>query len=132
MSQVTTVALVDDDRMLQQGLGCWLGGVARLRLVATVSTVAELLVPGGDRPDVTLLDLRLRDGSEPVDNIGRLRAYGMRVLIISNVPDRQQIVEAVAAGADGYVTKDNDLTALRDRRRHRSYRIPTAWSRLSG
>ncbi|MFF8264377.1 response regulator [Streptomyces virginiae] len=119
MARVITVAVVDDDRMLRDGLRAWLGGVPDLRLVATAATVGELLAdPGryGDpqraQADVVLLDLVLRDGSVPADNIRRLLRTGSRVLMISTVPDRSRIIEAIRAGADGYLTKDHDLPTL--------------------
>jgi two-component system nitrate/nitrite response regulator NarL len=109
-----SVAVVDDDRMLIDGLRSWLAGVEHLKLVACASTVTELLGTADDGPvaEVVLLDLVLHDGREPAENIRRLRASGSRVLVISTVPDRARIVAAVAAGADGYLTKDNDLPAL--------------------
>ncbi|MCX3061367.1 response regulator [Streptomyces beihaiensis] len=107
-----TVAVVDDDRMLLDGLGSWFGGVSSLRLTASVATVDELLAVMPEPVDVVLLDLVLKDGSRPVDNIGRLRAAGCRVLVISSVPDRSRILSAVSAGAGGYLTKDNDLKTL--------------------
>lgn len=107
-----TVAVVDDDRMLLDGLRSWLAGVARLRLLAAVETVDALLAGPGRAADVVLLDLVLRDASAPEDNVRRLRAAGSRVLVISTVADRARIVAAVAAGADGYLTKDHDLDAL--------------------
>lgn len=124
MAPVITVAVVDDDRMLLDGMRAWLGGVPELRLVATVATVGELLAtpavelpygPGESGyvpPDVVLLDLVLRDGSAPADNIRRLLRSGSRVLMISTVPDRSRIIESLRAGADGYLTKDNDLPTL--------------------
>ncbi|MGY3202483.1 response regulator [Streptomyces sp. TE5632] len=124
MAGVITVAVVDDDRMLLDGMRAWLGGVPELRLVATEATVGALIgAPDAERPtaptesgyvppDVVLLDLMLRDGSAPTDNIRRLLRAGSRVLVISTVPDRSRIVESVRAGADGYLTKDNDLPTL--------------------
>ncbi|MFD3972722.1 response regulator [Streptomyces cyaneofuscatus] len=117
MARVITLALVDDDRMLTDGMRVWLGGVPGLRLVATATTPAELLRPPDPElpyapPDVVLLDLRLGDGSDPVDNIRLLLSSGSRVLVISTVPDRVRIIESVRAGADGYLTKDNDLPTL--------------------
>lgn len=117
MAGVISVAVVDDDRMLLDGMRSWLGGVPGLRVVATAATVGELLAtaPGPDPAppsDIVLLDLLLRDGSTPTDNIRRLVATGTRVLMISTVPDRTRIIESVRAGADGYLTKDNDLPTL--------------------
>ncbi|MDF3290566.1 response regulator [Streptomyces silvisoli] len=112
MARVITVGVVDDDRMLLDGMRSWLRDVPGLRLVASTATVAEFLATTCEAVDVVLLDLVLRDGSVPAQNIRRLRAAGSRVLVISTVPDRSRIVSAVAAGADGYLTKDNDLPTL--------------------
>ncbi|WP_269857427.1 response regulator [Streptomyces sp. RPT161] len=112
MARVITVGVVDDDRMLLDGMRSWLRDVPGLRLVASTATVAEFLATTCGAVDVVLLDLVLRDGSVPAQNIRRLRAAGSRVLVISTVPDRSRIVSAVAAGADGYLTKDNDLPTL--------------------
>ncbi|MFF8602392.1 response regulator [Streptomyces sp. NPDC015232] len=116
MAGVIRVAVVDDDRMLLDGMRSWLGGVPGIEVVATVSTVDGLLArqaaSGSAPPDIVLLDLLLRDGSTPTDNIRRLLATGTRVLVISTVPDRTRIIESVRAGADGYLTKDNDLPTL--------------------
>ncbi|MET8506655.1 response regulator transcription factor [Streptomyces sp. NPDC004787] len=116
MAGVIRVAVVDDDRMLLDGMRSWLGGAPGIEVVATVSTVDGLLArqaaSGAALPDIVLLDLLLRDGSTPTDNIRRLLATGTRVLVISTVPDRTRIIESVRAGADGYLTKDNDLPTL--------------------
>ncbi|THA24031.1 response regulator transcription factor [Streptomyces sp. RKND-216] len=115
MAALISVAVVDDDRMLLDGMRSWLAGVPGLRLVATAATVAELLGAQGPvrpAPDVVLLDLMLRDDSDPSDNIRRLVGAGSRVLVISTVPDGRRIVESVRAGADGYLTKDHDLPTL--------------------
>ncbi|MBY8885399.1 response regulator transcription factor [Streptomyces sp. PTM05] len=112
MAAVITVAVVDDDRMLRDGMRTWLSGREGLRLTGSTATVPELLGGHAEPPDVVLLDLLLRDGSAPEANIRALADAGCRVLVISTVPDRARIVAAISAGADGYVTKDNDLPAL--------------------
>jgi two-component system nitrate/nitrite response regulator NarL len=113
VAAVITVAVVDDDRMLRDGLRSWLRDVPGLRLVASAGTVEELLADAaGAAATVVLLDLVLGDGSAPAGNIRRLRAAGCRVLVISTVPDQERILAAMAAGADGYLTKDNALPTL--------------------
>ncbi|MEV7281513.1 response regulator transcription factor [Streptomyces sp. NPDC093111] len=112
MARVITVGVVDDDRMLLDGMRSWLGRVPELRVVGVAATVGELLAALPGPPDLVLLDLLLRDGSAPADNIRRVLRSGSRVLVISTVPDRPRVIEAVRAGADGYLTKDNDLPTL--------------------
>ncbi len=112
MAAVITVGVVDDDRMLLDGMRSWLRDVPGLRMVAATATVPEFLAGTPEAVDVVLLDLVLRDGSVPERNIRLLREAGSRVLVISTAPDRSRIVAAIAAGADGYLTKDNDLPTL--------------------
>ncbi|MFI1783901.1 response regulator [Streptomyces rubiginosohelvolus] len=112
MAGVITVAVVDDDRMLRDGIRSWFAGVEEMDLVACAATVDELLAGPGEPPDVVLLDLMLRDDRPPADNIRRLRAAGSRVLMISVVADRDRIVAAVTDGADGFLTKDQELSVL--------------------
>jgi DNA-binding NarL/FixJ family response regulator len=112
---VTRVAVVDDDRMLLDGLATWLDPVPDLRLVAAFGRADELLAALGDparRPDVVLLDLVLRDGSDPVDTVERVVAAGPRILVISAWLHAGQVAATFAAGASGYVTKDHDLAEL--------------------
>lgn len=115
MTGMIRVAVVDDDRMLLDGMRSWLAQAPRLHLARTAATVDELLtepVEDAQPVEVVLLDLRLRDASTPAANIRRLRAAGSRVLVISTETDHRAVVAAVAAGADGYLTKDNALTTL--------------------
>ncbi|MFJ3913814.1 response regulator [Streptomyces vinaceus] len=112
MAGLIDIAVVDDDRMLLEGMRSWLAGQDRLRLVATAATVGELLGGPGRAAGVVLLDLMLRDGSQPEANVRRVRESGSRVLVISTAADRSRVVAAVAAGADGYLTKDHALETL--------------------
>jgi two-component system, NarL family, nitrate/nitrite response regulator NarL len=105
------IAVVDNDRMLLEGIGRWLEGVQDVRLVATATTVEELL----GRPvhiDVVLLDLLLGDHSVPLDNLARLIGVGHRVLVVSVSSNEPRIAATFAAGARGYLTKDHDLVEL--------------------
>lgn len=79
---------------------------------ATIPTVMEL------RPDLVLLDLKLKDG-DGIKLIGLLLAQvpGLRVLVFSQFNDVSFVDGSLKAGACGYVTKQETarelLTAIR-------------------
>jgi len=129
------VAVIDDDTMLVDGLRTWLAGRDDLRLIATAPTVDALLRPGvavglgpppggpppaadgavsGSPRDVALLDLVLRDDSDPAGNVRRLIEAGWLVLVVSVWSQPRQVADTYAAGARGYLTKDHGLPALAD------------------
>ena len=105
------VAAVDDDRLLLDGLTSCLADRQDVVLVAVTGTVDELLALD-EGPDVVMLDLQLKDGSDPVDNVARLVAAGGRVMVVSSHTDREYVIATTSAGADGYVTKNHDVSAL--------------------
>ncbi|ASO20053.1 DNA-binding NarL/FixJ family response regulator [Actinoalloteichus hoggarensis] len=109
-----TVSFVDDDQMLLDGLAAWLSSVPDLRLLGTMRTVEELLAAPGARPRVVVLDLLLADRSDPVENVRRLVAADIQVLVASVVPHVEHGVDVVRAGALGYLTKDHALDVLAD------------------
>src|SRR5207248_2574012 len=87
-----------------------------LSVVGQASSVAAALarVPAL-RPDVAVLDVRLPDGSG-VELCRELRAKlpGLRCLMLTSFTDEQAMVDAVRAGADGFVLKDIDGLRLVD------------------
>ncbi|WP_285728275.1 response regulator [Psychromicrobium xiongbiense] len=107
------IAAIDDDQMLLQGLRAWLEPLADLQLVSTEATV-QAFVGSGEKVEVVLLDLNLRDGSTPAENVRAVAATGAAVLVVSTIPDQDQVLATVEAGAAGYITKDNDLPTLVD------------------
>lgn len=116
---VIQIAAIDDDRFMLNGLASWLAPVSDLDLTTTAPTVADFVVrrrsnePGTDVA-VVLLDLNLRDGTRPANNVRELLAEGVQVLIMSTIPDPAHVLATAEAGASGYVTKDNDLDVLVD------------------
>ncbi|WP_291378700.1 response regulator transcription factor [Demequina sp.] len=105
------VGAIDDDAMLLEGLGAWMGRDSTLSLVATARDVNEFLALAPE-VDVVILDLNLRDGTSVSTNVKRLIAAGHKVLVVSTVPDKEYVIEALEAGAAGYITKDRDLDTL--------------------
>ncbi len=109
------IAVIDDDRMLLDGMRSWFGSVGDLDLCAVAHTVDELLdvlAAHQSQVDVVVLDLLLTDGSDPLVNVARLVESDFRVLVVSVTPRIEHSVDVVRAGAAGYLTKDHDLGAL--------------------
>lgn len=111
------VAAIDDDKMLLQGLQAWLAPLDDIEFVAAEVTV-EAFVDARHTVDVVLLDLNLRDGSRPEENVKKVLATGAAVLVVSTNPDQEQVLATLGAGASGYITKDNDLPVLMEAVRH--------------
>lgn len=108
---VLRVAVIDDDRMLIDGIGSWLRSVDDLELCATAYSVDEFLAQTS-KPDVVVLDVFLGDRSDPAVNVSRLVDAGHRVLVVSVTPQSVHGIDVVRAGASGFMTKDNDLHTL--------------------
>lgn len=62
--------------------------------------------------DLVLLDIGLPDGSG-LDLIPLAKANGARVLVVTALGDRETVVSAIQAGADGYLLKDSDPDDIR-------------------
>ena len=100
------VMVVDDHPM-------WRDAVARdlaeagYDVVATAADGAQALrVTGAARPDVVVLDLQLPDMSGVEVTRGLRAAHpGVRVLVLSASGEQQDVLDAVKAGAGGYLLK---------------------------
>jgi DNA-binding NarL/FixJ family response regulator len=98
--------VVDDHPM-------WRDGVARDLTAAgydVVATTGEgrqaIRIAGAARPDVVVLDLQLPDISGVEVITGLLTAVpGVRVLMLSASGEQQSVLDAVKAGASGYLLK---------------------------
>ena len=98
--------IVDDHPM-------WRDAVARdlseagFEVAATANDGAQALrVIGAARPDVVILDLGLPDASGVQVTRGLLQAWpAARVLILSASGEQQDVLDAVKAGAAGYLLK---------------------------
>lgn len=109
------VVLVDDHAIVREGLRRVLERDAHFSVVGEAASphqVAQLLV---ETPcDVVLLDVSMPGGSG-LALIPELRATvpGVQILVLSMHDRPEYIVEAMRAGASGYVLKDMDPKHLR-------------------
>lgn len=103
-----TVFLVDDHEVVRRGVGDMLDEEADLTVVGQAGSVAEALarIPAL-RPDVAVLDMRLPDGNG-VELCRELRSRmpDLNCLILTSYTDEQAMLDAILAGAGGYVIKD--------------------------
>jgi RNA polymerase sigma factor (sigma-70 family) len=110
------VVIADDHQVVRQGIRGVLEGVDGLEVVGEAGDGDEALALVRElSPDVVVLDVNMpeRTGLEVA---GELRDEGSdtRVLILSMHDDPEYVLQAVRAGADGYVLKDVAPAELRD------------------
>ncbi len=101
------VVVVDDHVVVRSGLEQLLATTTDIQLVGTASNGLEALdVVETLDPDVVLMDLSMPelDGVEATRRISE-RFPRTRVLILTSFSDQTRILDALAAGADGYLLK---------------------------
>ena len=107
------VAAVDDHPVVLRGIAAALAELAPdIAVVAVAESVDELLAGPGAQADVVLLDLQMPHGAPAEDNIRRLAAAGMRVLIYTSEERAAPLRRAVAAGASGLLLKIDPVEAI--------------------
>lgn len=102
-----TVLVVEDHPIYLEGLLAALAGIEGIRVLGGCSTVAQAQHHVVDlRPDVALVDLALPDGSglDLVRSCRRL-TDGPAVLVLTMTRQPDIVLEAVRAGARGYLVK---------------------------
>jgi two-component system response regulator DevR len=102
------VFLVDDHEVVRRGLAELLDDDPDLCVVGEASSYAHALarIPALT-PDVAVLDVRLPDGNG-IELCRELlsKLPGLRCLILTSFEDDQAMLDAILAGASGYVVKD--------------------------
>ncbi|AXB44538.1 response regulator [Amycolatopsis albispora] len=114
------VFLVDDHEVVRRGVAHLLEADPELEVVGEAGTAAQAMarIPAL-RPDVAVLDVRLPDGNgvELCRDL-RSRLPGLHCLMLTSFTDEQAMLDAILAGAGGYVIKDIDgvrlVSAVRD------------------
>ncbi|MFG2331759.1 response regulator [Streptomyces sp. NPDC048604] len=103
----TRVFLVDDHEVVRRGLRDLIDNEPDMDVVGEAATVEQALVRGPAlRPDVAVLDVRLPDG----DGISVCRELRSRMpelacLMLTSFDDEDALLDAIMAGAAGYVLK---------------------------
>jgi DNA-binding NarL/FixJ family response regulator len=103
-----TVAVVDDQRLVREGLLTMLRLMPEVELVGAAGDGLQALeLVAEKRPSIVLMDLRMPrcDGVEATRRIG-IEYPSTRVVVLTTYADDESIFGALQAGARGYLTKD--------------------------
>jgi DNA-binding NarL/FixJ family response regulator len=108
------VVIADDHQVVRSGLEQLLATFDDVDLVGSVADGEEAVAICAEQaPDVALLDLEMPevDGIEAARRIGE-QSTDTKVVVFTSFSDRQRILQALQAGAIGYLLKDADPNEL--------------------
>ncbi|MFC9633562.1 response regulator [Streptomyces mirabilis] len=130
------VFLLDDHEVVRRGLTDLLDAEPDISVIGDAGSVEHALVRGPAlRPDVAVLDVRLPDG-DGISVCRELRSQlpELACLMLTSFDDEEALLDAIMAGASGYVLKQikgSDLvSAVRTVASGQSMLDPTTTARL--
>ncbi len=104
-SKKTTVAIVDDNRLVREALTAMLGALPEFLVLASATADSAFLT--AVKPQVVLLDVGLGDqDSLRVATAIRSEVPDAKIIVMDLIPDNEEVVEFVNAGVCGFVLKD--------------------------
>jgi DNA-binding NarL/FixJ family response regulator len=102
------VLVADDQRLVRDGIASLLSIQDGIEVVGTASNGEEAVEQALEqKPDVALMDIRMpiMDGVEAARRIRR-ELPGCQVLMLTTFDDEEYVLNALSAGACGYLLKD--------------------------
>ena len=136
MSDPIRVLVADDQGIVREGLMTLLESADRIQPVASAADGAEAIrLAARHRPDVVLMDLRMPklDGVEATREI-RAAQPETEIVVLTTHADEASILDALRAGARGYLTKDAGIQeiarAVHAAAAHQSLLDPVVQARL--
>jgi len=102
------VLLVDDHEVVRVGLGLIIGNHPLFEVVGYAKNLQETLqAMEAKSPDIVVLDIRLQ-GENGIDICKQLRTVypKTKVLILTSFGDDELVMQAIMAGANGYLLKE--------------------------
>lgn len=109
------VLVADDQRVVRDGLSMLLGLLPGVEIVGTAADGDQAAELARElKPDVVLMDLRMPrcDGIEATRRI-RTRDREVQVVALTTYADDRSVLDALQAGARGYLTKDAGSEEIR-------------------
>jgi DNA-binding NarL/FixJ family response regulator len=110
------VLIADDQRVVREGLTMMLGLMHDVDVVGVASDGAEAVSLAEQlRPDIILMDLRMpRCDGVQATRILRERQPSVKVVVLTTYVDDRSVLDALRAGARGYLTKDAGGVEIRE------------------
>jgi DNA-binding NarL/FixJ family response regulator len=108
------ILIADDHEVVRRGLAQLLSGVEDIELVAEAKNGTEAAeLAAAHSPDVVLMDLSMPD-VDGVEGTRRIKAAqpDLPVVILTSFSERERILDAIDAGAVGYLLKDAEPEEL--------------------
>jgi DNA-binding NarL/FixJ family response regulator len=108
------ILLADDHDVVRRGLTALLDGSEGFAVVGAAANGEEAVTLAGEHhPDVVLMDLSM-PGVDGIEATRRLMAERpeSRVVVLTSFSDRERILDALDAGAVGYLLKDAEPDEL--------------------
>jgi DNA-binding NarL/FixJ family response regulator len=102
------VLVADDQRVVREGLATIVGALPGVEVVGLAADGAEATAMAAEhQPDVVLMDLRM-PGTDGIQATAAIRSQfpATQVVVLTTYADDTSIVDALSAGATGYLTKD--------------------------
>jgi DNA-binding NarL/FixJ family response regulator len=114
---VIRVVLVDDDELVRSGLAMIIDSADDIEVCAQASSGRDgIEAVRRHRPDVVLMDLRMpgMDGVEATAQLMAMPDVDARVVVVTTFDDDRHVLDALRAGASGYLLKRSRPTELLD------------------
>jgi DNA-binding NarL/FixJ family response regulator len=114
---VIRVLLVDDDELVRTGLAMIIDCADDIEVCAQAPSGREgIEATRRHRPDIVLMDLQMPDlgGVEATARLTAMPDIDTRVIVVTTFDDDQHVLEALRAGASGYLLKRSRADELLD------------------
>jgi len=111
--RVISVALIDDNRLVREGISALLNALPDLKVVAGSSGADTSVLLRKTKPQVVLLDIGLgHANSLRVAEDAKKEFPDSKIILMDLLPVHEDIVEFVNVGVSGFIMKDATLEDL--------------------
>ncbi|MEO9635280.1 MAG: response regulator transcription factor [Roseobacter sp.] len=112
--QNSRIAIVEDDSIVREHFIEIISSAPGFDLTGVAPNLARASDLIDQKPDLFLIDIGLPDGSG-LDFVPKIKAgCNAKALVVTSFGDRETVVRAIRAGADGYLLKDSSPSVILD------------------